>query len=296
VSRIFTIVVSRNSKFLFERPFFNGAGIAYALRRNLRTRDTKMKISWIRRGIFIALSAVGSAAFGFAFSGPNPDTQPLTWNGFSNGSVAVSTSSGTFLAGQFQGFFDGEGNGLGPDDFFRFFCVDVSHLAVAGPTSYTRILGLDGSHDATDFAELTRLFNMYYPHAATGTYYSGGAQTNFGDFGAGPTSAQDSAAFQLAVWEIWFDNNMDLSSGTFTAAPSAVTTQAQGYLTAVGNSSVPAAGWTLFEFESNNGSHNYISVEHSGPLQQAPEPGMLVLIGVGALAAWSTSKRQRKAA
>jgi hypothetical protein len=253
-----------------------------------------MKNSWIRCGILAAVSFTASAAFGNAFSGPNPDTQNLTWSGFSNGSVgvSVSTNGGTTFsgvnAGQFQGLFDGEGNGLSADDFFRFFCVDLSHFA-GGTGSYTRNLGVP---DATDSAELTRLFNQYYPNPGTGTYYSGGAQTNFGDF----ANANDSAAFQLAVWEIWFDNDMNLSTGSFQAASSAVTTQAQGYLNTVGNGLVPAAGWTLFEFVSNNGSQNYISVEHSGPLQQAPEPGTLILLGVGALAAWGTSKRHRKTA
>ena len=259
-----------------------------------------MKNLFVRCGILAAVCFAASAAFGNAFSGGNLQPGSLIWNGFSNGSVSVSTNLGTFSAGQFQGSFDpaSEGNGFGPDDFFRFFCVDLSHLAVGGPSPYTRILGLDGAHDATDAAELTRLFDLYYPNAATGTYYSGGAQTNFGDFGAGPTSAQDSAAFQLAVWEIWFDNDMNLSTGSFTATASAVTTQAQGYLTAVGNGPTPAAGWTLYEFisTSNNLSQNYLSVQHTVPLQQAPEPGTLILLGAGALAAWGTSKHHRKTA
>jgi hypothetical protein len=259
-----------------------------------------MKNSWNRYGILAAMYFAASAAFGNAFSGPNGVVGNLAWYGSSDGYVTVTVSSdsgGTwhnFLTGQFQGRFDPEGNGLGPDDFFRFFCVDLAHLAVAGPTSYQRILGLDGAHDATDAAELTRLFDTVpYPNAATGTYYSGG-QTNFGDF----ANATDSAAFQLAVWEIWFDTDMNLSTGTFQAASSAVRTQAQGYLTAVGNGSVPAAGWTLYEFisTSNNLSQNYISVQHTVPLQQTPEPGTLILLGVGALAAWGTSKRHRKTA
>ena len=259
-----------------------------------------MKSLFVRCASLAAASFAASTAFGNAFSGGNPQPGSLLWNGFSNGSVSVSTNLGTFSAGQFQGFFDpaSEGNGIGPDDFFRFFCVDLAHLAVAGPSPYTRILGLDGAHDATDAAELTRLFDMFYPNGATGTYYSGGVQTNFGDFGAGPTSAQDSAAFQLAIWEIWFDtdNNLDLSGGSFRAGSTTVTTQAQGYLTAIGNGSTPANGWTLYEFTSPS-KQDYLSVTHTGPLQQqAPEPGTLILLGVGALAAWGTSKRHRKTA
>ena len=259
-----------------------------------------MKNSWIRCGIAAALSFVASAALGNAFSGPNPDTQNLTWNGFSNGSVgvSVSTNGGTSYsgvsAGQFQGFFDGEGNGIGPDDFFRFLCIELGQFVDSAPNPYTRTLGLDGAHNATDAAELTRLFNQFYPNGATGTYYSGGAQTNFGDFGGNTT---DSAAFQLAVWEIWFDtdNNLDLTGGSFRAQPSAVRDRAQFFLTSITNGSTAAPGWTLFEFTSDS-KQNYLSVEHSGPLQSTPEPGTLILLGVGALAAWGTSKHHRKTA
>jgi hypothetical protein len=272
-----------------------------------RAQIKKMKNLWLRCGILAAVSFAASAAFGFAFSGANTQPGSLLWNGSSDGyvSVGVSTNSGgsyqNFLTGQFKGSFDpaSEGNGFGPDDFFRFFCIDLSHLAVTGPTTYTRFLGFDPAdlaHDATDAAELTRLFNQYYPNPGAGTYYSGGV-TNFGDF----ANATDSAAFQLAVWEIWFDNtnNLDLSNGSFRADPlNPVTTQAQAYLTAIGNGPTPAAGWTLYEFVSTGNplSQNYISVQHTTPLQQTPEPGTLILLGVGALAAWGTSKRHRKTA
>ena len=255
-----------------------------------------MKNSWIRCGIAAALSFGASAALGNAFSGPNPDTQNLTWNGFSNGSVgvSVSTNSGANFsgvnAGQFQGFFDGEGNGISADDFFRFFCIDLGEFVDGNPNPYTRSLGVP---DATNAAELTRLFDQYYPNPATGTYYAGGAQTNFGNF----ANANDSAAFQLAVWEIWFDtdNNLDLSNGLFRAGPSTVTSLAQSYLNAIGPGSTPAGGWTLYEFNSD-GKQDYLSVTNTGPLRTTPEPGTLILLGVGALAAWGTSKRYRKTA
>jgi hypothetical protein len=247
------------------------------------------------------MSFAASAAFGNAFSGPNPDTQNLTWGGFSNGSVGVNVSTNFGVsysgvnAGQFYGLFDGEGNGLGPDDFFRFFCIELGQFVDSAPNPYTRNFGVDGAHNATDAAELIRLFDTYYPNKAIGTYYSGG-QTNFGNF----ANANDSAAFQLAVWEIWFDtnNDLDLSSGSFRADQSnPVTTQAQGYLTAIGNgSTLPhGSGWTLYEFTSDS-KQNYLSVENSGPLQSTPEPGTLILLGVGAFAAWGTSKRHRKTA
>jgi hypothetical protein len=66
-------------------------------------------------------------------------------------------------------------------------------------------------------------------------------------------------------------------------------------LNSITNGSTVAPGWTLFEFTSDS-KQDYLSVEHSGPLQQTPEPGTLILLGAGALAAWGTSKRHRKTA
>jgi hypothetical protein len=101
----------------------------------------KIKNLWIRWGILAAMSFAASAAFGNAFSGPNPDTQNLTWGGFSNGSVGVNVSTNFGVsysgvnAGQFYGLFDGEGNGLGPDDFFRFFCIELGQFVDSAPNS-----------------------------------------------------------------------------------------------------------------------------------------------------------------
>ena len=257
-----------------------------------------MKNSCVRYGIAAALSFAASAALGNAFSGGNPQPGSLSFGGASNGyaTVSLSTNSGgsyqNVLTGQFQGFFDPASEGsLGADDFFRFFCIDLAQYADTGPNPYTRNLGVDGAHNATDAAELTRLFDAYYPNAATGTYYSGG-QTNFGNF----ADTNHSAAFQLAIWEIWFDtdNNLDLTGGSFRAnGPANVTNLAQGYLNAIGNGSTAAPGWTLYEFNSPT-QQDYLSVTHTLPLQQIPEPGTLILLGVGAFAAWGSSKSSKR--
>src|SRR6202040_4453551 len=96
------------------KPFFAGPGIAYGMASTYSAgKDRNMKNLWLRCSVFAAFSLAGSAALGNAFAGPNPDTQPLTWSGFSNGSVGVSlsTTGGTnpfgVNAGQFKGLFDG---------------------------------------------------------------------------------------------------------------------------------------------------------------------------------------------
>jgi hypothetical protein len=274
-------------------------GLLQRLHRQLGRKSSNVKNSWTRCAVAAALCFAAPVAFGNAFSGANPQPGSLTFGGASNGyaTMSISTNSGgsyhNVLTGQFQGFFDPASEADAPgheaDDFFRFFCIDLSQFADTGPNPYTRNLGVP---DATDSAELTRLFNQFYPNAATGTYYSGG-QTNFGNF----PDTTSSAAFQLGLWEIWFDtdNNLDLSSGAFRAGSSTATTLAQSYLNAIGNGSTPAAGWTLYQFNSD-GKQDYLSVTNTGPLRQVPEPGTLILLGVGALAAWGTSKRHRKTA
>jgi hypothetical protein len=259
-----------------------------------------MKTVMMRGALVAALCLATSPVFGNAFFGAASQPGSLEWDGSSNGygSVSISTNGGAtyfnVLAGQFKGLFDpaSEGDGLGADDFFRFFCIDLAQFAETGPNTYTRNLGvLDGTHTATDAAELSRLFDQFYPNKSTGTYYSGG-QTNFGNF----PDTLSSAAFQLAIWEIWFDsdNNLNLSGGSFRADPgSPVTMQAQLYLNAIGNGSTPAAGWTLYEF-NNNYKQDYLSVTYGTPLLQAPEPGTPFLLCMAILAAWGAMKFRRK--
>jgi hypothetical protein len=259
-----------------------------------------MKNRLLRYLTLLILSLASAGALANAFFGGNPQPGSLVFGGASNGyaTVNISTNSGAsyhnVLSGQFQGYFDpaAEGNGIGADDFFRFFCIDLSQYAETGPNTYTRYLGVP---DATDSAELTRLFDQFYPNASTGTYYSGG-QTNFGNF----PNTTTSAAFQLAIWEIWFDtdNNLNLATGAFRAdagTSTAVVNLAQTYLNAIGNGSTPADGWTLYRF-INERTQDYLSVTHSQPLRQVPEPSVLLLIGAGAVAAWGSSRRYRKSA
>src|SRR5215813_1849352 len=106
---------------------------------------------WPTLVLALVCSLIASAAFGFAFSGSNPQPGQLTFTGFSNGSVSATISGPipNLQAGQFQGFFDpaSEADGLGyeADDFLRFFCIDISHFANGGPNPYIRNIGLPGT-------------------------------------------------------------------------------------------------------------------------------------------------------
>jgi hypothetical protein len=247
----------------------------------MKTRGTALALGF-------ALTLAAPATFGNAFfPGPNPITGNLTWSGFSDGSVAATISGPipNVNAGQFQGLFDTDGGVAENDDFFRFFCIDISQTVSGGPNTYTRDIGVP----ASKLTQLTRLFDLYYPNKTIGTYYSGGV-TDFGRF----SDANASAAFQLALWEIWFGDGTDLSGIPFTAS-SAVTGTAQGYLTAVNGASGTPDGWTFYTF-TNDSYQDYLSVEYSVPLRTTPEPGTLVLLCSAVLAACVTALRRRQTA
>ena len=254
------------------------------------------RTGWPRFVVGLTLPLLASAALADAFFGANPQPGNLTFTGFSNGSVAASITGGSFpnvLAGEFKGYFDpaaeADGAGYEADDFLRFFCIDINHLASAGPNPYTRDLGVP---DATNAAQLARLFDDFYPDKTIGTYYSGGI-TTFGSF----PDATSSAAFQLAVWEIWFDNDMNLATGSFRATSSAAAL-AQSYLDAVNAGSGTPPGWTFYTFTSNSRSpyQEYLSAEYSNPQRDLPEPGSLFLLCSALLAAWAAALRRRQTA
>ena len=242
-----------------------------------------------------ALSMAGLEASASAFFGIDPQQGSLFYGGFSNGSVLANISgpgyTGGVLAGQFQGYFNpnSEPDGtLGPDDFFRFFCIDLAHEVdgSGGPDPYTRVTP---TIDATRSAELSQLFDAFYPNKAQSTYYNGG-NTTFGDF----PDADSSAAFQLAVWEVLFDTNLDLTSGTFTATSSAAGL-AGTYLSWIAGHPGDAPGWTFFEFTDDN-FQSYLSVEYTQLLRTAPEPGSLLLLCSAVLAAGAAALRRRQTA
>jgi hypothetical protein len=242
-------------------------------------------------------SFAASVAFAGAFDGSNPTTAPLLWQGFSNGFVAAPVTgpsfNGTMAAGQFFGEFDGDLGGLGPDDFFRFFCMELSQpVDQSNSNLYTRQTP-PPDLSPTVIAELSQLFNSHYPHPELGTYYANGQPTDFGNF----PDTTSSAAFQIALLEIVYDglSTIDLSSGNFTAnIGGSLLTAVQADLAGINTGSPLAPGWTFFEF-TNASLQNFISAETSPTLLilPAPEPGTLVLVAAAGLALIAAMRRRQ---
>lgn len=162
---------------------------------------------------------------------------------------------------------------------FTTFCVEVGEsvqVGVApfgsgGPTPYTHNVttllgsttnagGFSGpaTFDAVRTANMQRLFGNFYP----GTVQSD------------PTY---SAAFQLAVWEIAFDTNLDIFSGaglTITGGDGASMSLAQTFLNVV---AADTSYGTELYLLSSSGAQDLITI--------VPTPGSIALLGIGGLMA-----------
>lgn len=191
-------------------------------------------------------------------------------------SVRVTGYNG--VGGQFDGYFwTGPTSPVPPEAFFRFFCIQLAEHAATGPVTYAASTFND--------VELKKLYDIAYPNNTEADFWDG-SKSDFGTFSA----ATMAAAFQVAVWNIVFDNDLDLSAGSFqwTGASSAVSLAAQDLLDDVNSYSGDSyMRWTLYQFV-NNGKQDYVAATY-----RVPEPATLGLLG-GALIALALAGRRRR--
>ena len=96
-------------------------------------------------------------------------------------------------------------------------------------------------------------------------------------------TVNESAAFQVAVWEITYDTNLNLSTGSFKLNDNAtIRTLAQGWIDTISSPSFSYNGIlpTLFVLESSTAQDQLTAVPTNVP---AAGSGMLALAGMSLL-------------
>jgi hypothetical protein len=170
------------------------------------------------------------------------------------------------------GGFQGDFGDPPPGQHIEFWCFDLDHFFSLGATytDYTAIL-LNGAM-ATELAQL---------------FQAGGARTS---------DADHSAGFQLAIWNILYDSDLDVTVGSFRATGGAGAIAYANWL--LGDlHNHDGSSPSIIELQSHSGHQNFITpnnVPHEC-CRTVPEPPMLplVLTAIGAVALVETRRRMR---
>lgn len=184
--------------------------------------------------------------------------------GYQIGSQQFGLPQGTFSAGGFQGTWNSTP--------IIFWCIELTQTFSFGTLFTTYV------PSAASNALLSKLFSAAYAGALGST--------------------QNSAAFQLAIWEIIYDgSNLNLSDGAFKVLDNkgngATVATAQTYLNSVAGAS---ANYNLvFLNEPNQQDFVTANVIPTATTTRVPEPGSLALIGIALIAAGFMRARNARA-
>ena len=195
-----------------------------------------------------------------------------------NVTINVNNAGTATTAGAFTGTFDADGAGGNAPVGIIYWCVDLFKHVSYPPFSYDNYTAaafesLPLTFDATRQLNLARLFTNQFPTALS--------------------DAQHSAAFQMAIWDVLFDNDANLSTyggaGQFgiSAGSAATINLAQGYVNTLGNGNPQ---YPLIQLTSR-GNQDFVTP--GTPSLLVPEPSPLPLLGAG-LAAMMFALRRRK--
>jgi len=202
----------------------------------------------------------------------------------------TSPAPQTLWGGQFQGYFsDVIGEVLEGQDptslFFRFFCIDLYQHTSDGATAYT-------ASQYTN-SNIQKLYDIAYPNEQLGDFFNG-TKTSFGKFsgnGSGYSAQEYSTAFQLAVWELVYETDATHSLNTGNLRDelnSDARTIANGWLSQVDSyNGLGYQNWQLYGFASDT-NQDFLAARFT-----TPEPGSMLLAGLGLVGLAMTSRRRR---
>jgi hypothetical protein len=218
--------------------------------------DDDIGVQTMKNKIAAVRNALGGAAFAALFAVSAAQANTLIATGWYGGHETVNVTSPTYggQAGGFVGTWDGAP--------IQFWCYELGQ-SFSFNTSYTDYtVGVPANEDL-----LSKLFQAAY------------ALVN---------NAQTSAAFQLAVWEILYDGDLDLFGGSFhtTRVGNATDALAQTWLDALGNYQ-DKGDITLLH---SRGNQDFILRKPPGEL--LPEPGSVALLGIALVALVASTRRR----
>lgn len=207
----------------------------------------------------------------------------LSYDGFVDGyktGTIYGTRNANVAAGQF-GFRVINNGGVYWDDDLQAFCIDVKvNLITSGTVTYDLISASDSSRlGATRLSLIASLYDNHY---------------------ASLNGATDHAAFQLALWEIIYNpTTLNLYSGYginygFGASGfGSALSRAQSWLGGLTSTGYASSTYEFFVLESPD--HRGKDINQSLLLARTvsvPEPGTLVLLGIGLIACGLVRRRR----
>jgi len=230
------------------------------------------------RSTFLAVAAAGAICAPLAALA---DSVSFTYDGFKGGSASVTvtrdnpTPRTTVNAN--AGAFDFSGGGMGD---FAAWCLDIDTTISTGTYDYVHddtLLDTDPPYKNPGAKErLEKLFDANY----TGTVFGSGA---------------NNAGFQLAIWDVIYDDDFDINTGNLTASSGngAVETAAGTFLSNAENYMGPRL-WTITTYDGGAGNDD---VQDVGVATAIPLPAAAwLLLGVSGGLVAAKRRQVKKAA